>query len=118
MTKDKIAYLEDHITGYKNYLHKFGWERGFKLKGKWHGEYESMGTIFENRVFFYTKGIFKEGIKNGKWLNIFVWIDGRLPTKATAGRYDNGLKQGKWSVYSHQGNRQEFNYEKGKKLSD
>tara|TARA_E500000178_G_C16553329_1_gene544009 strand:+ start:367 stop:510 length:144 start_codon:yes stop_codon:yes gene_type:complete len=45
--KGNVVYLQDYITGYKNYLWENGWERGFKERGQWTGEYEAMGTIYD-----------------------------------------------------------------------
>ena len=38
MQEQKPTYLKDHLTRYKNILHDCGLERGFKIKGKWHGQ--------------------------------------------------------------------------------
>ena len=113
MKEGKVIYLQDHITGYKNFLHENGWERGFKDKGLWNGEYESMGTICDNAAYYYTKGIFKKGIQCGKWLTFFVWFDGRLPPRAIAGEYKDGKKHGSWSIYRYGSDKKEVTYNNG-----
>ena len=113
MEKGNVVYLQDYITGYKNYLWENGWERGFKEKGQWTGEYEAMGTIYDKAAFYYTKGIFKEGIRCGKWLTFVIWLDGRLPSRAIAGIYRDGKKHGYWSIYRYGSDKKEVLYEYG-----
>ena len=114
MQEQKLIYLKDHVTGYKNILHDSGWERGFKLKGKWHGQYESMGTIANNNAYYHSRGFFKNGIKDGKWLTLFVWVDGRIPPRVDAGVYLKGKKHGRWRVYRHGDVKKVVLYECGK----
>ena len=113
MQQHNVIYLKDHVTGYKNYLHDNGWERGFKLKGEWHGEYESMGTIANNKAYYHSRGLFKNGIKHGKWLTIFVWVDGRISPRVDAGIYIRGKKHGKWSIYRYGDEKKDVLYDQG-----
>ena len=112
--KEKVIRLKDHFTGHKNYLHDTGWERGYKLKGQWHGVYESMGIIREGKVYYHSRGFYENGIKSGKWLIIYGWFDKRLPTKAQSGLYVDGKKSGKWSNYEYGSNKIETNYTNGR----
>ena len=57
---------------------------------------------------------FKNGIKDGKWLTLFVWVDGRIPPRVDAGIYLKGKKHGKWNLYRHGEEKKEVMYAHGK----
>ena len=114
MKERNIFYLNDYITGYKNYLHEDGWEKGFKYKGKWNGDYEDMGTIYNKAAFYYRKGTYSQNIQCGKWLIFIIWLDGKLPTRAIAGSYKEGKKHGPWTIYRYGSHKKKITYEYGK----
>tara|TARA_Y100001970_G_C13636266_1_gene556612 strand:- start:93 stop:464 length:372 start_codon:yes stop_codon:yes gene_type:complete len=94
----EVIDIDIHKTGYVKILHKHGWEKGYKIKGKWSGFYECIGILRESDITFYAKGYFNKGKRIGIWEISYIYHNRDKPIKIQVGNYSNGKKEGVWKT--------------------
>jgi antitoxin component YwqK of YwqJK toxin-antitoxin module len=89
-------FKKNHEQGFKKYLHKGGWERGFRFKGNWHGPYESLGILKKSNSTYHCRGFYKEGLRSGQWEMIVTFHNIEKPNMVKSGMFVDDLKEGEW----------------------
>ena len=51
----QVVDINSQRSGYVKYLHKTGWEKGYKIRGKWNGFYECIGILPNADIKFFFK---------------------------------------------------------------
>jgi len=110
----KVININSKQEGHVKIMHKSGWEKGYKTRGKWNGFYESMGLLPTTKVSYYVKGNFNMGLETGYWEKIYIFHDRSKSIEVHSGKYSKGERTGQWKICEHGKSAQHFLYEEGK----
>jgi len=109
----QVVDIKKRESGFVKYLHRAGWEKGFKIKGKWNGYYENIGILPNTDITCYSKGNFNMGLRVGSWEITFIDHNRNNFTQVHTGRYLNGKKHGVWKILEFGKVAKEHLYKKG-----
>ena len=90
----QVIDIKKRESGFVKYLHRTGWEKGFKIKGKWNGYYENIGILPNTDITCYSKGNFNMGLREGSWEITCIDHNRNNFTQVHTGRYLNGKRHG------------------------
>ena len=110
----KVVNINSKQEGYVKILHKTGWEKGYKIRGKWDGFYQSMGLLPTTKASYYVKGNFNKGLEVGHWEKIIIFHNRSKSIQVHSGKYSKGLRVGQWEICEHGKSVQQVFYEQGK----
>ena len=113
----QVVDIRSQQNGYVKILHKFGWEKGYKTKGKWNGFYESMGLLPSQSFTYYAKGSFKMGERTGVWELTFMSHSREIPIKVNSGSYIHGKREGIWTFRQFGKDPEEREFKEGIRVS-
>ena len=109
----QVVDINSQKSGYVKYLHKTGWEKGYKIRGKWNGFYECIGILPNADITFYAKGNFNMGLRVGRWEISYIDHNRENPIKVRTGWYEHGKKHGVWNIHKPGQVTKEDLYKKG-----
>ena len=109
----QVVDINSQKSGYVKYLHKTGWEKGYKIRGKWNGFYECIGILPNSDITVYAKGNFNMGLRVGRWEISYIDHNRENPIKVHTGRYEHGKKHGVWNIHKPGQVTKEDLYKKG-----